>query len=125
LDDGDRFTAVSFGIATLRKSGNGEEVLMADNGVDLSAIRFVKRVALGGKGPSDTITEEDREEQIELLNRCLSGIPPGKIIALEVTTTVSKLGDLPGGHQVIQQMLTYHVGFESKPYWLEDEESAV
>lgn len=95
------------------------------SGVDLSTIRYVKRVALGGKDLQVEITEQDREDQMELLNKCLTGIPPGRIIALEITTRVFKLGDLAGEHHVSLQMLTYHVGFDRKPYWLDDDENAL
>lgn len=97
----------------------------SDAGVDLGNIRYVKRVALGGKDLQVEITEADREQQMELLNKCLSGIPPGRIIALEISTRVFKLGDLAGEHHVSLQMLTYHVGFERKPYWLDDGETSL
>lgn len=88
-----------------------------EGGADLSAYRFVKRIALGGKDLNEAITERDREEQIELLNKCLNGSPQGKIIALEVSTRVFKVGDM-AEHHISMQMLTYHVGFERKPPWL-------
>ena len=93
-----------------------------DGGVDLSTIRYVKRVALGGKDLTVEITEADREAQMKLLNRCLNDIPRGKIIALEINTRVFKIGDRAGDHHVSLQMLTYHVGFERKPSWLEDDQ---
>lgn len=87
-------------------------------GVDLSTIRYVKRISVGEL--SSQVTEAEREQQIELLNTCLSGAPPGRIIALEIAT-----GDFTPGateeHHVSLQTVTYHVGFERQPYWLDEE----
>ena len=82
-------------------------------GVDLAKFRYVKRIALGGKA-LNTVTEKDREDQIELLNKCLSGVPPGKIIALEMSASVLQGGD-HGELRISVPMLAYHVGFERKP----------
>ena len=93
----------------------------AGSGLDLSEIRFVKRVTVGGGEPGVESTEEDRERQIEFLNRCLSGIPQGRIIALEISSRVARLDD--NGEKLVMQVVTYHVGWERKPYWLEALES--
>ena len=63
-----------------------------------------------GKKPD----EEHYRKQTELLNRCLSEFPKGKIIAQEKNFYILNIGE----HQVVMQYVVYHVGFARKPPWL-------
>ena len=50
---------------------------------DVSAVGYVKRVVIGNTDPEKTVNEEDIEKQRQLLNRCLSESPRGRIIGQE------------------------------------------
>ena len=90
---------------------------MAENKIfDLSNIRYVKRIIVGQNDPNVPYKEEDYQKANELLNKCLNEIPKGKIIGIERNFHLFNLGE----HQVVLQWLTYHVGFERKPMWLEE-----
>ena len=90
---------------------------------DVSAVGYVKRVVIGNTDP-DTfrigvigeIYEEDIEKQRQLLNRCLSDSPRGRIIGQEKNFYLLNIGE----HQVVMQYIVYHVGFARRPVWLED-----
>ena len=53
---------------------------------------------------------------MELLNRCLSDYPKGRIIGREMSFDVLTT---KSGHQVVLEKVTYHVGFERRPAWIE------
>lgn len=82
---------------------------------DLSAVRFVKRVVIGNPTPSVPYSEEEAKQATALLNRCLSESPKGHIMGIEKNFILLNMGE----HQVIQQWLVYHIGFERKPMWIE------
>lgn len=84
---------------------------------DLSEVRYVKRISIGTSNPSQVIAEADIEKAIDLLNKCLSGVPPGKIIGIEKSFKVLNIGE----HQAVLQWIVYHIGFARKPHWLEDQ----
>lgn len=83
---------------------------------DLSSVRYVKRIVVGQKDPQVLYTEEDAAKDIELLNKCLNDFPKGHIIGQEKNFTIFNIGE----HQVVQQWIVYHIGFEKKPVWLQD-----
>lgn len=83
---------------------------------DLSSIRYVKRITIGQKDPQVLYTEEDASRDMTLLNKCLNDYPKGRIIAHEKNFTILNIGE----HQVVQQWVTYHIGFAKKPVWLKD-----
>ncbi len=81
----------------------------------LDRIRFIKKITVGTVNPQVPFSEEEQEQQIALLNRCLNDYPRGKIIGRDVSIATFQLGE----HQMNMQKTTYHVGFERKPHWLE------
>jgi hypothetical protein len=83
--------------------------------VDLSDIRFVKRISVGTSNPGHVLAEEEIQEAVNLLNRCLSGPPKGTIIGIEKSFRVLTMGE----HQALLQWIVYHVGFSRKPSWLD------
>ncbi len=82
---------------------------------DYQDIAFVKRISIGSVDPQSPASEEQMEEQIALLNKCLSNYPRGRIIGKEISTGLFQMGE----HQVSLQNITYHVGFTRKPHWFE------
>lgn len=60
-------------------------------------------------------TEAEVQEAMDLVNKCLSGLPRGFIIGIEKNFALYNIGE----HQVILQYLVYNIGFERKPLDLE------
>lgn len=83
-----------------------------DNVLELSDIKYVKRISVGGINPNTPPSEKEMEDQIALLNKYLNEPPRGKIIGREINVGVFKFGE----HQIILQKITYHVGFQRKPH---------
>ena len=44
---------------------------------DLSDIHYVKLVTIGSVNPNNPISDQSRQAQVDLLNRCLSDFPKG------------------------------------------------
>lgn len=88
---------------------------MADDRFQLSDMRFVKRIVVGSQNPSRIKSEEEIEQAMGLLNRCLTDLPKGVIVGLEKSFSLLNIGE----HQVVLQYTVYHVGFSRKPPWLE------
>lgn len=84
--------------------------------LDLTEVRFVKRIVVGSDNPAQIRTREEVEQAEALLNRCLTDTPRGSIIAVEKSFTVLQVGE----HQVVLQWLCYHIGFTRRPVWLVD-----
>lgn len=84
--------------------------------VDLSNVRFVKRISVGTSNPGHVLAEEEIQQAVNLLNRCLSGPPRGTIIGIEKSFKVLTIGE----HQALLQWIVYHVGFPRKPIWLDE-----
>lgn len=80
----------------------------------LAEIRFVKDVSVGSVNPNNPISDEGREAQVELLNKCLSEYPRGVILGTDVTIGRYMLGQ----HELTMQKTIYHIGFSRKPAWL-------
>lgn len=83
---------------------------------DLSDVAFVKRIAVGSRDPEAMQSEGDIEAANDLLNRCLTDFPKGKIIGTEKSFQILSVGE----HQVVLQWICYHVGFPRKPVWLDE-----
>ncbi len=84
---------------------------------DLTEIKYVKRITVGSNDPNRLLSPEELEKAAELLNKCLTSVPRGCIIAIEKSFLVLQMGE----HQAVLQWIVYHVGFPRKPMWLEDE----
>jgi hypothetical protein len=84
--------------------------------VDLSEVRFVKRISVGTSNPGHVLAEQEIQEAVNLLNRCLNGPPKGSIIGIEKSFRVLTIGE----HQALLQWIVYHVGFPRKPVWLDE-----
>lgn len=87
---------------------------MAGDGFSVSDVRFVKRIVVGNQNPSSMRSEEEIEQAMALLNRCLNDHPRGMIINAEKSFVVLNVGE----HQLLLQYIAYHVGFPRKPLWL-------
>lgn len=81
---------------------------------DLTDVTFVKRVTLGSRNVEAMRSEEEIEEAAALLNRCLSEVPRGRIIGVEMNFSLVQIG----AHQVVLQNICYHIGFARRPAWL-------
>lgn len=88
---------------------------MSKDGFSLNDVRYIKRVKVGNINPNAVLTEENKDEQVKLLNRCLDE-GRGKIVGKDVTYGVYQVGE----HEITLQATIYHIGFKRKPYWLED-----
>ena len=82
--------------------------------IDLSDVKFVKRITIGTSNPTAPQTEKEIDEAMALLNRCLSERPRGQIIGIEKSFSILQVGE----HNVVLQWSTYHLGFPRKPLWL-------
>ncbi|MDA8231195.1 MAG: hypothetical protein M0006_07645 [Magnetospirillum sp.] len=82
---------------------------------DLTDVGYIKRITVGSTDPEKLAAEEEVRVSADLLNRCLSEPPRGRIIGIEKNFAVLNIGE----HQVVLQSMVYHVGFARKPYWLE------
>lgn len=87
--------------------------------VDLSDVKFVKRINIGSINPNNPVNEEQQEVQMALLNKCLSEFPKGRIIGKDISVGVFQIGE----HQITLQRITYHIGFSRKPYWMDELEA--
>ncbi len=84
--------------------------------IELSDIRYVKRICVGTSDPARMLSEDDIEQAMALLNRCLNGPSGGRIIGIEKSFKILNIGE----HQAVLQWIVYHVGFIRKPIWLND-----
>lgn len=80
---------------------------------DLTEIKYVKLVTVGSVNPNNPLSDQSRQEQVNLLNRCLQEYPKGVIIGKD--TTIGRY--LIGNHELTMEKVTYHVGFPRKPVW--------
>lgn len=84
--------------------------------IDLSDVHYVKRISVGTSDPAHILAEEDIQQAMDLLNRCLTGPPSGKIVSIEKSFKILNIGE----HQAVLQWIVYHVGFKRKPLWLDE-----
>ena len=78
-------------------------------------VKYIKLVPVGSINPNNPLSDQSREEQVKLLNRCLNDYPKGIIIGKD--TTIGRY--LIGEHELTMEKVTYHVGFSRKPAWEE------
>lgn len=83
----------------------------------MTDVHYVKLVPIGSVNPNNPLSEESKETQVELLNRCLNDYPKGMIIGKDIAVGRYQVGE----HELTMEKITYHVGFARKPVWLEDE----
>lgn len=82
-----------------------------------SEVRYVKLVSIGGVNPNHPLSEQSREEQVGLLNKCLNGYPRGIIIGKDMAVGRYMIGE----HELSMEKVTYHIGFTRKPSWEEEQ----
>ena len=87
----------------------------------LSDVRYVKLVPIGSVNPNYPLSDQSKEEQAALLNRCLNDYPKGIIIGKDITVGKYLIGE----HELTMEKITYHVGFPRKPAWEEEKEGKV
>ena len=87
----------------------------------LTDIRYIKLVTIGSVNPNNPLSDQSREAQAALLNRCLNGYPKGIIVGKDITIGRYMVGE----HELTMEKITYHVGFERKPLWEEEGGSAI
>ncbi len=83
---------------------------------ELTDIHYVKLVPVGSVNPNNPLSEQSREQQTALLNRCLNDYPKGVILGKDVTIGRYMIGE----HELTMEKVTYHIGFVRRPAW-EDE----
>lgn len=88
-----------------------------DEKTAMSDIHYIKLVTVGSINPNNPLSEQSREEQVELLNRCLSDYPKGMILGKDITIGRYMVGE----HELTMEKVTYHVGFERRPTWEKEE----
>lgn len=81
---------------------------------DISSVGYVKRIVIGNNNPEKATDERTIQKQIDLLNRCLTEYPKGKIIGIERNFFILNIGE----QQVVMQYSVYHLGFKRKPNYL-------
>lgn len=84
----------------------------------LSDIHYVKMVPIGSINPNNPLSEQSRQSQVELLNRCLNDYPKGTILGKDISIGRYMLGE----HELTMEKVTYHVGFPRRPQWEEKSE---
>ena len=84
-------------------------------------IKYVKLVSVGSVNPNNPLSDNSREKQVELLNRCLNDYPKGIIIGKDTTIGRYVIGE----HELSMEKVTYHIGFSRKPGWLEEDSGSI
>ena len=88
----------------------------ASSSLELSEVKFVKRITFGSLDPTAQRSDDGLEQSLALLNRCLDDYPRGRIIAKEVAVNVVSVNK--GQQQLMLEKVTYHVGFSRRPEWI-------
>lgn len=83
----------------------------------MTDIHYIKLVTVGSINPNNPLSEESRQEQVMLLNRCLNDFPKGIIIGKDISIGRYMVGE----HELTMEKVTYHIGFARKPSWEEKE----
>lgn len=81
---------------------------------DLTDVGFVKRIVVGSTDAENIKRDSDIQAAMDLVNRCLSESPRGRIIGIERSFTLLNVGQ----HQIVLEAAVYHVGFVRRPVWL-------
>ncbi|MCG8641532.1 MAG: hypothetical protein MI862_17505 [Desulfobacterales bacterium] len=84
--------------------------------IDITDVTYVKRITIGTSNPDQILSDDQIQEAMDLLNKCLAGPPKGKILGIEKSFKLLNIGE----HQAVLQWLVYHVGFVRKPVWIKD-----
>lgn len=80
---------------------------------ELTDIHYVKLVPVGSVNPNNPLSDQSKEQQIALLNRCLNDYPKGIILGKDITIGRYMIGE----HELAMEKVTYHIGFVRKPAW--------
>lgn len=83
----------------------------------MTDIHYIKLVTVGSINPNNPLSEESRQEQVQLLNRCLTDFPKGIIIGKDISIGRYMVGE----HELTMEKVTYHIGFARRPSWDEKE----
>lgn len=89
---------------------------MASNNFQLTNMRFMKRIVVGNDNPQAMRTEAEVQQQMDLVNRCLTSTPRGYLLNMEKSFGLYNIGE----HQIVLQYAVYHIGFERKPLYLDE-----
>lgn len=85
----------------------------------MADIGYVKLVTVGSVNPNHPLSDQSRAGQEALLNRCLHDYPRGVIIGKDTAIGRYQIGE----HELVMEKVTYHIGFERKPVWMEEGET--
>ncbi len=89
------------------------------NTFDITDVGHIERIVVGSTTPNTQPTEQDTQRQMALINRCLSEYPKGRIIGVERSFSLIRIGE----HQVVLESVAYHIGFKKMPLWMEQDKS--
>lgn len=84
------------------------------NTFDITEMGHIERITVGSVTPDNIPTEEENQQKMALVNRCLTDFPKGRIIGIERSFSVIRIGE----HQVVLEVVIYHIGFKKAPIWL-------
>jgi hypothetical protein len=84
--------------------------------LDISDIKFIKTVTVGSVNPNVVLSDDARQSQVELVNRCLNDYPKGVVIGKDIAIGRYTIGE----HELVMQKTSYHIGFVRKPAWLDE-----
>ena len=85
----------------------------------LTDIHYIKLIPVGSVNPNNPLSDQSRNDQAELLNRCLNDYPKGVILGKDITIGRYMIGE----HELTIEKITYHVGFTRKPPWEDEKEN--
>lgn len=83
---------------------------------DITDIGYIERIVVGSITPEHIPTEEENQQKMQIVNRCLTDFPKGRIIGVERSFTIVRVGE----HQVVIEAIIYHIGFRKIPLWMEE-----
>lgn len=87
-----------------------------DEKIALTDVHYIKLVPVGSVNPNNPLSDQSKEAQVAVLNRCLNDYPKGIIVGKDITIGRYMVGE----HELTMEKITYHVGFERKPAWEEN-----
>ena len=93
---------------------------MQMNTFDITEVGHIERIVVGTTTPDKMPSDEDNQKKMAQINRCLTDFPKGRIIGVERSFSVIRIGE----HQVVLEAVVYHIGFKKKPLWIDEEKSA-